>query len=78
MPQQQCFITPLITPHNADPAYSIATHCADYHMAEISNGWDDDATEHLARMVNEASDITLIEPLHILERSENYLNDWSR
>lgn len=73
-----CFITPIITPHNADPAYLIATHFADHHMDALSLGFDDDTTEHLARMVNEASDNTLIDPLYIIIRSEDYLNDWSR
>jgi hypothetical protein len=73
-----CFVTPIFTPHSADPAYSIATHFADYHESSLFLGFDDDTTEHLARMTNEAADTTLIDPLVILERSENYLNDWSR
>lgn len=73
-----CNMTPIFTPHSADPGYSIATHFADHHMDALSLGFDDDTTEHLARMVNEASDKTLIDPLLIIERSEQYLNDWSR
>lgn len=78
MPRRPCYTTPIFTPHSADPAYSIAVHFADYHEENLSLGFDDDTTEHLARMVNEASDTTLIDPLHILARSENYLNDWTR
>lgn len=78
MPQQRCWLSPIFLPDHADPGYLIAAHFADHHESSLLLGFDNDTTEHLARMVNEASDMTLIDPLHIIARSENYLNDWTR
>lgn len=61
-----------------DPGHQIAEHMAYFHDDELITGLEDDTTEHLARLTNDASDRTQIDPLLILARSENYLNDWTR
>jgi hypothetical protein len=71
-----CYIQPLTW--SDDPGFQIATHFTEYHLEDMTDGLNDDTTEHLARMVNDASNDTKIDPIHILARSEQYIDDWTR